>query len=294
MYEKKTGAGAKAASGGANAMTSDVDILTEARRLLKKGTRLALCTVIEKKGSGPREVGAKMIVREGGATYGTIGGGALEKALVDQCIRALEEHTGRTVTFNMTSDRKLRMIETGLMCGGQMTVFVDTVEPDPRLIIVGSGHVALPLARLAEIVGFGIIIIDDDAERATEERFPTAERVITGDFASAVGDLEVYPTDFVVIVHGEPEHDYIALKTMVAKKPTYIGLLGSRTKVAHLVRRLQTDGIGAGELTMLHAPVGVAIGAQTPEEIGISILAEVIRHKRAHRQARKASRAAVH
>jgi xanthine dehydrogenase accessory factor len=264
-------------------MTSDMDILAEARRLLEKGTRLALCTVIEKKGSGPREVGAKMIVRENRATYGTIGGGGLEKALVDECVRALGEHTGRTVTFSMTSDQKEGAIETGLMCGGQITVFVDAVEPDPRLIIVGSGHVALPLARLAEMVGFGVIVIDDDPERATEERFPTAERVITGDFANAVGEFDVSPNDFVVIVHGEPEHDYIALKTMVAKKPAYIGLLGSRAKVAHLVQRLQTDGVSAGELTMLHAPVGVAIGAETPEEIGISILAEIIRHNRSER-----------
>jgi len=264
-------------------MTSDVDILTEARRLLEKGTRIALCTVIEKKGSGPREVGTKMIVRENGATYGTIGGGGLERALVDESIRALGEHTGRTVTFNTTSDQKEGAIETGLMCGGQMIVFVDPLEPDPRLIIVGSGHVASPLAQLAEIVGFGVTIIDDDDERATEERFPTAERVITGDFASSVGELEVYPNDFVVIVHGEPEHDYIALKTMAAKKPAYIGLLGSKTKVAHLMLRLRRDGIGAGALTMLHAPVGVTIGAQTPEEIGISILAEVIMHKRSAR-----------
>ena len=264
-------------------MTSDVDILAEARRLLENGTRLALCTVIEKNGSAPREVGSKMIVRENGATYGTIGGGSLEKALVDECIQALGEHTGRTVTFNMNSDQKEGAIETGLMCGGQMTVFVDTVEPDPRLIIVGSGHVALPLARLAKIVGFGVTIIDDDAERATQARFPTAELVITGNFANAVGEFEVSPDDFVVIVHGEPEHDYIALKTMLTKKPAYVGLLGSRTKAARLVQRLHTDGISAGELTVLHAPVGVAIGADTPEEIGISILAEIIRHKRGER-----------
>jgi len=159
-------------------------------------------------------------------------------------------------------------------------VFVDIIEPDTRLIIVGSGQVALPLARLAQIVGFGVTIIDD-AERPIKERFPMAENVITGDFAKALGKLEVCHDDYVVIAHGEPEHDYVALTTLAAKKPAYIGLLGSRTKVAHVVQRLQTDGISVGELPMLHAPVGVAIGAQTPEEIGISILAEVIRHKRA-------------
>jgi len=261
-------------------MTSDVDILTEARRVLENGKQLALCTVIEKKGSGPREVGTKLIVRENGATYGTIGGGALEKALVDACTEAFGDGKGRTVTFDMAGDGRQGTIETGLMCGGQMTVFIDIIEPDTRLIIVGSGHVALALAQLAEIIGLGVTIIDDDAERAIEERFPMAESVITGDFASALQELNVYPDDFVVIAHGEPEHDYIALTTLAAKKPAYIGLLGSRTKVANLMQRLQTDGISAGELAILHAPAGVAIGAQTPEEIGISILAEVIRYKR--------------
>ena len=259
-------------------MTSDIDILTEARRLLEKGTRLALCTVIDKNGSGPREVGTKMIVSENGATYGTIGGGALEKALTDACEEALRDRRGRTVTFDMTSEGREGTIETGLICGGQMTVFIDTVEPETRLIIVGSGHVAVALARLAQIVGFGVTIIDDDAERATEERFPMAESVIAGDFACALDEFKVYPNDFVVIAHGEPEHDYLALTTLAPKNPAYIGLLGSRTKVAHLVQRLQTNGIS--DLTILHAPAGVAIGAQTPEEIGISILAEVIRYKR--------------
>jgi len=264
-------------------MTSDLDILSEAKRLLEKGASFALCTVIERKGSGPRDVGTKMIVGDDCATYGTIGGGTLEKALISESKEALREHKARKVTFNMTDDGKEGMIETGLMCGGHMTVFVDTVEPDSRLIIVGSGHVALPLAQLAEIVGFGITIVDDDAERTNKQRFPMAKKVITGDFARAVSELDVSSNDFVVIAHGEPEHDYVALKTMIEKRPAYVGLLGSRTKVARLVERLQTQGISEGELTMLHAPVGVAIDAQTPEEIGISILAEIIRHKRGKR-----------
>jgi len=265
-------------------MTSNLDILTEARRLLEKGTPFALCTVIEKKGSGPRDVGTKMIVGESGATYGTIGGGTLEKALINECKEALREHKARKVTFNLTDEGSDRgMIETGLMCGGQVTVFIDTVEPDSMLIIIGSGHVALPLARLAAIVGFGITIVDDDAERANKERFPMANKVITGDFARAVNELDVGPNDFIVIAHGEPEHDYLALRTMIAKTSAYVGLLGSRIKAAKLVQRLHSEGISEGGLAMLHAPVGVAIGAQTPEEIGISILAEIIRHKRSER-----------
>ncbi|MGZ4892084.1 MAG: XdhC family protein, partial [Halobacteriota archaeon] len=158
-------------------MTSDVDMLAEARRLLEKGARLALCTVIEKKGSGPRGVGTKMIVAEGGAAFGTIGGGALERALVGECARALQERKARTVTFDMTREGGQGTVSTGLICGGQMVVFIDILEPDSRLIIVGSGHVALSLARLADVVGFSIAIIDNDAEGASEERLPMADRI---------------------------------------------------------------------------------------------------------------------
>ncbi|MGZ4912996.1 MAG: XdhC family protein [Halobacteriota archaeon] len=269
-------------------MTADVDMLTEAMRLLEQGMRLALCTIIEKQGSGPRDIGTKMIVREDGITYGTIGGGTLERALVDECVKTLQERTVRTITFNLTGGERAGTVATGLICGGQMVVFIDVLEPDPRLIIVGSGHVALPLARLADVVGFGVTIIDDDAERANEGCFPMAETIVVGDFTNVVSEFKVRPDDFVVIAHGNPERDYAALKAIAEKKPAYIGLLGSKTKVAHLVKRLQWDGISVEELTMLHAPVGVTIGAQTPEEIGISILAEIIQHKRngAYRSAR--------
>ncbi len=261
-------------------MTTDVDVLTEATRLLEQGMRLALCTVIEKQGSGPRDIGTKMIVRGDGSTYGTIGGGTLERALVDECVKTLQERTARTITFNLTGRKSAGTIATGLICGGQMMVFIDVLEPDPRLIIVGSGHVALPLARLADVVGFGVTIIDDDVERANEEYFPMAETIVVGDFTRVVSAFKVRPDDFVVIAHGNPERDYAALKAIAEKKPAYIGLLGSKTKVAHLVKRLQGDGIRGEGLAMLHAPVGLTIGAQTPEEIGISILAEIIQHKR--------------
>ncbi len=261
-------------------MTSDVAMLAEARRLLERGTRVAWCTVVEKRGSGPRGVGTKMVVAEGGTTYGTIGGGPLEQALVEECGKALRERTARTVTFDMTRDAGPGTIPTGLICGGQMAVFIDVLEPDSRLIIVGSGHVAESLARLADVVGLSVTVVGDAAQQATDKRFPHADRIVTGDVAAAIGELEVRPDDFVVIAHGAPDYDYTALKVMAEKKPAYIGLLGSRTKVAHLLERLRSDGTNAEDLTTLHAPVGVPIGAQTPEEIGISILAEVIQHKR--------------
>jgi xanthine dehydrogenase accessory factor len=138
----------------------------------------------------------------------------------------------------------------------------------------------LPLARLAEIVGFRIVIVDEDEKTANKERFPMVEEIITGDLGKVLGDLDIGQNDFIVIVHGEPEHDYTALQKMIEKRPAYIGLLGSRSKVATLVQRLRVQGISEAQLKVLHAPLGLDIGAQTPEEIGISALAEVIQCKR--------------
>jgi xanthine dehydrogenase accessory factor len=157
------------------------------------------------------------------------------------------------------------------------------IEPRGKLIVIGAGHIAFPLARLADIVGFRLVVVDDNEELANRERFPMAQEIITGKFNEVLDRIEVGSRDFVVIVHGEPEHDYLALEKIVKKRPAYVGLLGSKAKVAALVKRLKEAGISDEDLKTLHAPIGLDIGAQTPEEIGVSILAELIDEKRKNR-----------
>lgn len=268
-------------------MADDSEILREALRLLEGGKRVALCSLIEKVGSGPRDVGAKLVVSEDGKTTGTIGGGSLERFLVNESLKALEEGRPRKAIFSLHPSKKEGSIETGSICGGELTVFIDVIEPKPRLIVIGAGHVAYPLARLADILGFSLTIVDDNEELACKERYPMAEKIIVGNFNEILEKMDTNSRDMVVIVHGEPEHDYLALEKMIKKKPAYIGLLGSKTKVATLVQRLQKQGISEAHLKMLHAPIGLDIGAQTPEEIGISILAEIIKFKRKEREQRK-------
>ena len=257
-------------------MPSDLEILNEAARLLERRTSLALCTVVEKKGSGPRDAGAKMIVSGEGKTYGTIGGGNVEHALIDECLKAIKERKSRKVTFNLSKSQKAGTVGTGMICGGELTVLVDVIEPAPRLVLVGAGHVALPLAKLASIVGFRIVIVDDEHELAKKEQFPMAENIIAGDYAQVLETFEVSSKDFIVIAHGEPEHDYTALKSVIEKNTAYVGLLGSRTKAKILTERLRSEGVNEAHVKALHAPLGLDIGAETPEEIGISILAEII------------------
>jgi len=256
-------------------LEADVEVLREMVRLLEEGRRVALCTIVEKRGSGPRDVGAKMVVCEDGRTFGTIGGGNLERALVDESLKALGEGRSRRAVFSLGGGRK-DAIDTGLICGGELTIFIDVVEPKRRLILVGAGHIALPLARLADVVGFKVVVVDDNVELATRERFPMAEEIIVGEFSQVLDRVDVGSRDFVVITHGEPEHDYLALEKIIRRRPAYLGLLGSRTKVATFVKRLKDAGVGEEDLRILHAPVGLEIGAQTPGEIGVSILAEII------------------
>jgi len=261
-------------------MSSDLELLNKASHLLENRKKLVFCTVVEKKGHGPRDVGAKMIVTEDGKTFGTIGGGDFERTLVDECLKAMKEHRSKKVTFNLSKDPKDGAVGTGLICGGELTVLVDVMEPAPRLIIIGAGHVALPLAKLASNVGFKIIVVDDERKLVTKEHFPMAEDVIAGDYAQVLSGFDMSPRDFAVVAHGEPEHDYSAVKKLIEKNPAYIGLLGSPKKAKILTERLKAEGVSDAQLKILHTPVGLDIGAETPEEIGISILAQIIQFKR--------------
>lgn len=261
-------------------MPSDLELLNQASSLLQAGKTLVLCTVIEKKGHGPRDVGAKMIVAEDGKTFGTIGGGDLERSLVNECLKSIGEGKSRKVSFNLSETPKEGTIGTSMICGGELTVLADVLEPTSRLIIVGAGHVSLPLAKIASDVGFKIAVVDDERKLVTKERFPMAEKIIAGDYAQILNDFPVGSNDYAVIAHGEPEHDYTALKKLLEKSPAYVGLLGSPKKAATLTQRLKAEGVSDEQLKKLHTPVGLDIGAETPEEIGVSILAQIIQFKR--------------
>jgi len=260
-------------------MPSDLELLGEAARLLEKGKAVALCTVIEKKGSGPRNVGAKMLVDEDGKSFGTIGGGNFERALVEESLKAIRLHKSRKVTVNLSKSHIEGTVGSGMICGGELTVLADVIEPTPRLIIVGAGHVALPLAKLASVVGFKVVLVDDERKLADKNQFSMAETIVAGDYDKVFSDFEMSSGDFAVVAHGEPEHDYLALKKLVEKNPAYIGLLGSQTKAQILTQRLSAEGVSDEQIKRLHAPVGLDIGAETPEEIGISILAEIIQFR---------------
>ncbi|MFQ6075526.1 MAG: XdhC family protein [Candidatus Bathyarchaeia archaeon] len=258
---------------------SDLEIFSGLTGLLGEGRGGALCTIIEKRGSGPRDLGAKMLVDPDGRTTGTLGGGGMERIVVRKALKALMDGRPTTITFALGVEPRGGAIAVDSKCGGEVRVFIDIVKPEPRLVLVGSGHIAKPLAELAHMVGFETIVVDD-APTATKKRFPTASAILSGPFEDELDGLEVRPSDFVAVVHGETPHELAALRKMLRLKPLYIGLLGSRNKAEGHRNRLLAEGFSREEVDAIHAPIGLDIGAETPEEIALSIVAELIRERR--------------
>lgn len=261
-------------------MTTPADILERVPELMKKGKRVALCTVIEKIGSGPAEEGKKILVTEDAEVIGTIGGGGLERKVKEEALKAIEEGRPKTLKFSLYGGAKKDEVETGLWCGGTVTLFVDVVEPDPKLVIVGSGHIALPTYRIADLLGFDVTVVDDSRETLTEDRFPDAKRIRDENFENALKAVGVGEGTYVVIVHGEPKHDLSALRRFIREKTAYLGILGSKSKIKKLKEVLRKDGFSEEEIKRVRAPIGLDIRARTPEEIAVSIAAELIREKR--------------
>ncbi len=246
---------------------------------LSKNRSVAVVTVISKEGSGPRDIGAQIVVTEDGAKYGTIGGGSLEKIVIEEALKALSEGKPRLLKLALRRDNIPKdAIPTNQLCGGVVEIFINVVQPSPRLILVGGGHVGKPIADIANMVGFRVIVIDDKEELANPVRYPYAESVIVGKPDDEVGKLQFVKSDVLVIAYGEVETDYRVLKKLVEVKfPGHVWALCSRSRCAWMLKRLMDEGFNLADFRgRLHMPAGLDISSDTPEEIAVSILAEVI------------------
>lgn len=252
---------------------SDEELFRKIIELLSEGKTVALCTIIGKIGSGPRDIGAKMIVYDDGKTMGSIGGGQLERIIVKEALKAIKENKSREITLSLGSGEG---IETGLICGGSIKIFIDILNPKPRLIIIGSGNIAKPLAEIANIIGFNIVIVDDNTETATKDRFPMASKIIVNQLKKGIEELDIKDEDFIAIIHGDVEKEYEVLKKILKTKVKYLGLLGSKRKSFEIKKRLIEEGYSKEDVEKIHSPIGLDIGAETPEEIAVSIIAELI------------------
>lgn len=244
---------------------------------LARGEAVALVTVVGAHGSTPQRVGARMLVYEDGRTIGTIGGGCYEQDAFGKARLALQTGRPTLAHYDLNDDFAQ---EQGLICGGQMDVFIDPIAPTPRVCIIGAGHVGFHTAHLAASVGFRVVVVDDRASFADAARFPTAERVDVADIPDWLRSADIGPRDYLVVVTRGHREDLDALRAALARDTAYVGLIGSKAKIARLCARLGIEGLDASQLSRLHAPIGLDLGAISPEEIAVSIVAELIAHRR--------------
>jgi xanthine dehydrogenase accessory factor len=252
---------------------------------LERGESAALVTIVATTGSTPQRVGAKMLVFADGRTVGTIGGGCYEHDAFWKAREAIGTRRPQMVHYELSDDFAQ---ETGLICGGQMDVYIEPIEPSPELYIVGAGHVGFHLARLADEVGFRVHVIDDREKFANPERFPRAAEIVADDIPQWLGRTVLPPHAYVVIVTRGHTNDLEALRALAARELRYLGLIGSRAKVARIYDELVAAGIPPGTLESVHAPIGLDIGAVTPQEIAVSILAELVAVKHGKMKSRDA------
>ena len=251
------------------------DIYQEIVKLKDKGEEAALVTVISASGSTPREEGAKMLVRADGSIQGTIGGGSVELQVIKEAIEVIKKGKPLHLCYRLKEGEEL-----GMVCGGDVEIFIEPILSAPTIFIFGGGHIALPLAKMAKLVGFKIVVIDDRNEYANPQRFPEAEQTLAIDFAKAFSKLKIGKTGYIVIVTHGHRGDETVLERALATEAKYIGMIGSKTKNKVVYSHLLAKGITKEQLDKVYAPIGLSIHAQTPEEIAVSILAEIIQVRR--------------
>src|SRR5665648_725942 len=254
------------------------EILKEAFERMDKGETIALVTVVEAKGSTPREVGTKMLVNKNGLVAGTIGGGMTEAKVIEEAKQALKEGKGKLLTYRLTKEQAA--LDEGAICGGEMKVFIDILQPKEEVLIFGAGHIAVYVSKLAKMAGFKVAIIDDRKEFANQNRFPEADEIIAEEIEDALAHLNVTPSTYIIILTRGHLKDEEVLGSVIRSNAAYIGMIGSRKKNAIVFRHLEGQGISQNELAKVHAPIGIDIKAQTPEEIVVSIMAEIIQARR--------------
>jgi len=235
--------------------------------LLESGERGALATVTRTHGSAPQRPGARLLLRGDGTTVGTVGGGAIEHEVLEALRTCLRD--GRPAVLRRDLGRDL-----GMCCGGRMEVFVEAIERTPRLILLGAGHVGQATAKLARGIGFEVVVVDEREELNTEARLPGCRRVAM-EPAEAARELRVDASDWVLIVTHDHHLDEVALEVFAGGPHRYVGMIGSLRKVFRVLQRIHSRG-ALPPLDRVYAPVGVELGAVTPEEIAVSITAELV------------------
>ena len=250
-----------------------MEIYEEIVKLQRAGHKGAVATIVNVRGSIPSFKSAKMLIRDDGSIAGTIGGGCVEAEVWQAAREVIASEKPRSLTFDLNQDPKY---DTGLVCGGTLEIFVEPVLPSPLLYIFGAGHVSLELYKAARNAGFEVTVMDDRDSYANTERFPDARQVIAEDFEKALAQMSPNESSYIVIATRGHRDDMRVLRWAVQTPARYIGMIGSKRKVITVFRELVQEGLKPELFDRVYSPVGLDLGAITPEEIAVSIVAELI------------------
>jgi len=260
------------------------EVLGAISKLANEGKTFAVATIIKHSGSVPRHA-AKMIIQPDGTTIGTIGGGCVESEVTGQALKLLREgDTGVHVNSYDLIEEELDGV--GMNCGGKIDVAIEIIEPSSKLLIIGSGHLTEALSRIAKIVGFEIAILDPMAKK---DKFPEATQVVAEFVDKGLPKIHVDKSTYIVILTRHKD-DVPALRASLKTSAAYIGMIASRRRAALVFEQLMKKGVAEAQFERVYSPVGLDIGADTPEEIAISILGEIVKIKRSRRESETPSK----
>ncbi len=271
-----------------------MDLFEEIVKMRRAGRRGALATIVHTNGSIPSYESSRMLVREDGSIAGTIGGGCVEAEVWAAAKEVMQKEAPQKMTFHLNNEASY---DNGLICGGTLEVFVEPILPQPVVYLFGGGHVSMAVARAANAAGFGIGVVDDREAFANKERFPMALEIYTS-YEEAFEKVRPNPSSYLVIVTRGHKEDMRVLAWAVRTEARYVGMIGSKRKVLSVYKALENEGYKPDEFERVYAPMGLEIGALSPEEIAVSITAELVavrrnaanaEHKKLKQQARPAA-----
>jgi xanthine dehydrogenase accessory factor len=271
-----------------------MDLFEEIVRMRRAGQRGALATIVHTNGSIPSFESSRMLVREDGSTQGTIGGGCVEADVWAAAKEAMQKEAPRKLVFHLNNEATY---DNGLICGGTVEVFVEPILPQPVVVLFGGGHVSTAVAKAAHAAGFGVTVVDDREAFANAQRFPMAQDIYTG-YEEAFEKLQPNASTYLVIVTRGHKEDMRVLAWAVRTQARYVGMIGSKRKVLSVYKALEKEGYRMDEFDRVYAPMGLEIGALSPEEIALSIAAELVAVRRnaetsAHKKLKLEARDAV-
>ncbi len=233
----------------------------------------ALCTIILSKGSTPRHVTSKMIVYPDGHIVGTVGGGEVENRVIKEAVEAIEDHKPRLLAYNMADPARG---DPGV-CGGQLEIYVEPIIPKPVLVVIGAGHVGKAVAHLAKWLGFIVAVSDDRQDFCNPQAVPDGDAYYAVPMEELSQRMEITPWTYIVLTTRGVNVDIKGLPSLLNSKAAYIGVIGSKRRWATTTKKLQQEGVDAKLIERVHSPIGIEIHAETPEEIAVSIMAEIIK-----------------